>query len=177
MKKALLFILIMTAAFVQAQEKAGYLVAAFRKDYSRFSSDSALCSRYYSMVQSLKPDFSTADKTLLTGYKGAVTAIMAGHAKGQAQKMKLFSDGKSLLEQSIKKDTASTELRFLRFSLQTSCPKALGYYRQTGTDKRYIVQHLGGLKDEALRKRIAEYLLSGNYLDEQEKQKVKPALN
>jgi len=145
-------------------------VETLRSQYYKLDTDSAACAKLYAKLQK-----AGSDNNLINGYKGAVTAAMANHAKSREEKIKLFTAGKKLIEQSVKTDSANVELRFLRFTIQTNCPKALGYYKQLTPDKKYIIAHLQTLKNPALQSKISDYLLAGNHLDAEEKKQLKSA--
>ncbi len=143
-------------------------VETLRSRYYKLDTDSAACAKLYAKLQK-----AGADNNLINGYKGAVTAAMANHVNSREEKLKLFNTGKKLIEQSVKTDSANVELRFLRFTIQTNCPKALGYSKQIMPDKKYIIAHLPTLKNQAPQNKISDYLLAGNYLSDEEKKQLK----
>ncbi|MCW3101671.1 MAG: hypothetical protein JWO09_111 [Bacteroidetes bacterium] len=164
MRKLLFFLFILASASLQAQNIS---TEQLRKAYYKLNTDSATCAELYAKVSK-----TNSPDNLITGYKGAITASMASHVKSKQEKIKLFTNGKKLLEQAIAADSANVELRFLRFTIQTNCPKALGYYRQADTDKRYILSHLDSLKNTSLKNKISEYMLASATLSAEEKKKL-----
>ncbi|MCW3085194.1 MAG: hypothetical protein JWP12_2560 [Bacteroidetes bacterium] len=169
MKRNILFLFLMAGLFSNAQNIS---IETLRKDYYKLNTDSATCTKLYNKLSK-----NNSTDNLINGYKGAITASMANHVKNKEEKIKLFTAGKKLIEQSIKSDSANVELRFLRFTIQTNCPKALGYYKQIDPDKKYIISHFASLKNTDLRHKIAEYLLSTSYVNADEKKKIKSAAN
>jgi len=163
MKKIILFLFIFTSTFLLAQPS----LETLRNDYYKLNTDSAACAKLYKKVSA----FGVEDN-VFNGYKGAITASMANHVTAKAEKLKLFNSGKKLLEQSIKTDSSNVELRFLRLTIQTNCPKALGYYKQISSDKIYIVDHFNSVKSITIKKRMSEYLLASKLLTEEEKKKI-----
>jgi hypothetical protein len=142
-------------------------VETIRNEYYKLNTDSIACAKLYAKLSK-----QTSSDNLINGYKGAVSASMANHVKSPQEKIKLFSAGKQLIEQSIKTDSANVELRFLRLTIQTNCPKALGYYKQIKADRKYISDHFDSVKSATVKKRMSEYLLATKLLTEEEKKKI-----
>jgi hypothetical protein len=163
MKKLLFFLFISISSVVCSQPN----IEVLRKDYHKLNTDSAACATLYKKVNT-----SVSDDFLFNGYKGAITASMANHATSKAEKIKLFNNGKKLLEQSINADSSNIELRFLRLTIQANCPKALGYNKQITSDKKYIVTNFESIKPGSLKPKMAEYLLNSKLLTEEEKRKI-----
>ncbi|MDF2436189.1 MAG: hypothetical protein K0Q95_565 [Bacteroidota bacterium] len=160
MKKLLFFILVFTASFLQSQVS----LETLRKDYYRLNTDSSACASLYKKVS-----LAGVSDNLFMGYKGAITAAMANHVTSKAEKLKLFNSGKKLIEQSVNTDSSDVELRFLRFTIQTNCPKALGYNKQISSDKKFIVSNFDTVKPASLKSKMAEYLVGSKLLTEKEK--------
>jgi len=164
MRKLLLFLFILASASLDAQTISA---DQLRKSYYKLNTDSSACAELYAKISK-----TTSADNLINGYKGAISASMANHVTSKQEKIKLFTNGKKMLEQAIAADSANTELRFLRFTIQTNCPKALGYYRNIDADKRYILSHLDSLKNASLKNKISEYMLSSSTLSAEEKKKL-----
>ena len=164
MKKFLLLLLLFSFKISSSQNVS---LETLRKDYYKLNTDSSACAKLYEKLNKT----NTSDKLIL-GYKGAISTSMANHVKNKQEKIKLFNNGKSLLEKSITADSSDVELRFLRFTIQSNCPKALGYYRQVNSDKKYIIDHLGSVKNSSLKNKITDYLLNTVMLSQEEKQKI-----
>lgn len=143
-------------------------VDALRREYHRINTDSANCAKLYNKV--IK---ANNNDNLFLAYKGAITAVMAGHIKEKSEKLKLFNSGKKLLEQSIAADSSDIETRFLRFTVQTNSPKALGYNKQINADKNYILKNYPSLTNAAIKNMMLNFFSKTNYLTEAEKQKLK----
>jgi hypothetical protein len=164
MKKYLfiLFFLYSGIAFSQ-----GISLDALRREYPQVNTDSASCAKLYKkMIRSNNAD------AISTAYRGAITAAMANQVTNKQEKIKLFSIGKKLLEQSIALDSNNIETRFLRFTIQTNCPKALGYNKQISADKQFILKNYNGITSMALKKMITGFLLQSKLLTAIEKQKL-----
>ena len=141
---------------------------AIRKDYEKVRTDSSSCAKLYKRINQ-----GTITDNLLTGYKGAITASMANYSKNKQEKINLFKEGKQLLEKAIVKDSNNVELRFLRMTIQTNCPKALGYNKQITTDKNYILANFDTIKNVNTKNSIKAFLLASTYLTDAEKKKLK----
>lgn len=142
-------------------------IDALRKEYYKVSTDSVSCAKLYAKVQK---DQSTDN--LILGYKGAITAAMANHVKNKSEKLKLFNEGKKQIEASIIEDTKNAELRFLRFTIQSNCPKALGYSDQISKDKTIILGNIDAIQNTALRKKMKGFLLESKNLTAEEKKQI-----
>ncbi len=135
-----------------------------RQEYINVKTDSASCARLYTKITK-----ENSSNNIIICYKGAITASMADYSKNKTEKLKLFSEGKKLVEQCIAKDTSNVELRFLRFTVQTSCPKILGYNKQIEKDKKYILSVYKSITISRLRTMIFDYLYHSSYLTKTEK--------
>ena len=116
---------------------------------------------------------STANDVLSNAYKGAITAAMANHSKDKKEKLGLFNSGKKILEQSIFTDTSNIETRFLRFTIQTNCPKVLGYKKQINSDKAFILKNYSSVTNMAVKRMISSFSQQCSSLSETEKQILK----
>ena len=86
-------------------------------------------------------EISVSDETnssLISGYKGCATIIMAKYFSNPFTKMSHFKNGKNILEKAIGADENNIELRFLRFTVQTSTPAFLGYNHNLEMDKAAV---------------------------------------
>lgn len=91
------------------------------------------------------------------GYLGAYTMIMANHQFNPIKKLASFNDGKRLLEKAIQQAPNDVELRYVRYAIQISIPKFLGYKADIVQDKK-ILKEFKTTEDIALQKDIRELL-------------------
>jgi hypothetical protein len=161
MKKILLLLLLFIAqhSFSQSGD-----IDKWRKIYIQGPKDSLTCAKMYQLITKE----NSRNNTILC-YRGAITAEMAAYPANKAEKIKLFNAGKGLIEQSLAKDSSNVELHFIRFTIQTSCPKALGYNRQTDADKKKILNGYKSLGSAQLKQLISYFMLRSSYLSENEK--------
>ncbi|MCX6295046.1 MAG: hypothetical protein NTX97_03090 [Bacteroidetes bacterium] len=137
-----------------------------RREYQQVNKDSASCAKLYKkIIKSNSADLVTI------AYRGAITASMANYPKNKMDKLKIFNSGKKLIEQSIAADSSNIETRFLRFTIQSYCPKALGYSKQITSDKNFILKNYSAVSNIAVKKMIQSFFLQSKVLTEIEKQK------
>lgn len=105
----------------------------------------------------------------LLAYKGAAIALKSKKEKALKTKKKLFVEGVSLVELSIKNDPNSIETRFIRLGIQENTPKLLKYKGQIPEDKTFLLKHLKNVKSKQLRTDIKEYILQSKVFSDQEK--------
>lgn len=140
-----------------------------RSLYPKSTYDKVICEKLFAMLSVRESN----NNNILSGYQGAVAANWANHQKEPAQKIKFFNMGRKLLEKAIISEPDNLELRFLRFTIQTNCPKAVQYDKNIVDDKEYIIKHLEDINNSELKKRIANYLLSSKKFNDSEKEKIK----
>ncbi len=165
MKKVvfILFLFVSFTSFSQVMTPDG-----LRREYRQVKTDSVSCAKLYKKI--VKSNNADA---LTTAYRGAITAAMANYSKDKKEKIILFNTGKKILEQSIATDSSNIEIRFLRYTVQTSCPKALGYNKQLKSDKDFILKNYSSITSIAIKNMIKIFLLQYTTLTETEKQKLK----
>ena len=144
-----------------------------RSLYVKSTRDKEVCEELYKRLSTLKTD----DNYILSGYYGAVAANLANQVKEPAQKIKLFNQGRRLIEKAIQMDSLNLELHFLRFTIQSNCPRSLNYNRELEPDKTFIIKHLGQSRDVRLQKKIATFMASSKSISEEEKLKFKKFLD
>jgi len=103
-------------------------------------------------------DKYSSQSIVYNGYYGAGKMIMAKYYLNPYSKLSSFSEGKSILESSIEKDTANVELRYLRLTIQNNAPSFLGYKSKVDDDRNFLTSSLSKLKDEELKTIISKYL-------------------
>lgn len=148
-----------------------YGVKKLREQYYQAAKKSELAKDFYRKLDS----FNEAEGTLVLGYKGMASFMLAHHAKNPIAKLKYFNEGKNHLEKAIHLDPENLELRYLRFTVQTSAPEFLGYRKSIHADKKFILDSIYDRKstDKDLINRMVEYVLRTKYCTTKEKKKVK----
>jgi hypothetical protein len=142
-------------------------VDALRREYQQVHSDSALCAKLYSRVN------KTNNSDIITNaYRGAISISMANHSKEKKEKIKLFNTGKKILEESIASDSSNIELRFIRFTIQTNCPKVLRYNKEIVNDKNFILKNFSSITNGAIKKMIVSFFNQSNSVTDSEKKNL-----
>lgn len=106
----------------------------------------------------------------LKAYLGATETILAKHVWSPYEKLKLFNQGKAILENTLQTEPNNIEIRYLRLTIQTAAPVFLQYNTAIDTDKRFILSRLKSITDSDLKNRIIKFLLlRGNLTNEERK--------
>jgi len=155
-------ILFLTVFCVNAQSLDLNKVRALYKEAAH---DKTKVEELSSMLASVTEKSSSE----LLAYKGASIALQSKKAKAIKTKKKLFIEGSSLVELSIKNNPNNIETRFIRLGIQENTPKLLKYKGKIPNDKAYILKHLKNVKSKQLRTDIKDYILQSKVFSDQEK--------
>src|SRR5436190_6706863 len=79
--------------------------------------------------------------TTFSAYKACATMIMAKHCFNPFKKLSYFNEGKALLEKCISSQPENPEIRYLRFTVQSSAPRFLCYNKSLQEDKDFLQRH------------------------------------
>jgi hypothetical protein len=140
-------------------------IGEVRQLYERSVTDETSCQK---LVFLLEP-FNEMNHPLYAGYKAAATMIRAKHAINPLSKYSYFKKGRALLEKAIAKSIADTELRFLRFTIQTNLPGFLDYNNNISADKAFIIKTFPKLVDLELKQKILDFVKTSGYITIAEK--------
>lgn len=116
-------------------------------------------------------ELDKGNNAILGGYHGMAYMLKAKFAWNPYNKVAHFKKGKKLLESAISADKNNTELRFLRYCVQSNAPVFLGYSGQIAEDKALIISGYQQLKDEDLKKRIKDFMKDSSKCTAEEKNK------
>lgn len=130
--RILLLLMLLQSVQLLANDKYQF----YRKNLALASNDKALC---FSMMEEL---VKHKNDEKAKGYLGAYTMISANHVFSPIQKLKSFNKGKDALEKSIVQLPKDVELRYVRYAIQISIPKFLGYKNNIQTDKKWMMEQL-----------------------------------
>jgi hypothetical protein len=133
------------------QTYANDTFSVVRKNLALAPESKSVC---YDMLNRLEK-YKSDNKAL--GYLGAYTMIKANHQLNPFKKLTSFNEGKKLLEQAIKQTPNDLELRFIRYAIQISIPKFLGYNTHILDDKKILQENIT-TGNAALQKDIKELL-------------------
>jgi hypothetical protein len=99
-------------------------------------------------------------------FKGALLMKKAGLVKDPIEKMKLFKEGRILLEKEISNNAANVEFRFMRLMIQEHVPPITHYQKNIKEDAAFIGKHFDELP-VYLRKTILRYRQKSAALQQQ----------
>lgn len=120
--------------------------------------DKAIYSK--SLAENLK--LSLEKKSNLTplelGYLGATKMLLAKHYFNPFNKLEIFNQGRTDLDNALKKDKNNAELVFLRYSCAKNAPHFLNYYQNIDSDKAFLENAIISMTDNDLKSRIQVFL-------------------
>ena len=97
-------------------------------------------------------------------FEGALLMKKAGLLKGAFKKLKIFKQGRTLLEVALQHDSTNAEYRFLRLMIQENAPGILNYNDDLKTDSAMVQSAFKDMPDE-LQQIITEYSRSSKVLN------------
>ena len=116
----------------------------------------AMESNNKTLVDEQISELHSAPEDVKNAFLGAMIMRKAGIGGNPASKLKLFKQGRLLLEEAIAKDPKNAEYRFLRLIIQENAPGVLGYKNDVQKDSEFIRKSYNSLPDD-LQKTIADY--------------------
>jgi hypothetical protein len=125
-------------------------------DLDRAAFYKAMESESKTLVDEQISELNSAPADVKNAFLGAMIMRKAGIGGNPASKLKLFKQGRKLLEEAIAKDPENAEFRFLRLIIQENAPGALGYRNDQQKDSEFIRKSYNSLPEE-LQKTIADY--------------------
>lgn len=108
----------------------------YRESLALAPDDKELCNRMISQLEKKNNDSKSK------GYLGAFTMIKANHVFSPIQKLKSFHAGRDMLEEAISKLPKDVELRYVRYAIQISIPKFLGYSKNRTDDRKFMMENM-----------------------------------
>ena len=114
-----------------------------RTDFENASKSSNNVSILYNKLD----DYSGDNQTIIA-YKGASKIMKARYIKDKETKKQYFTDGATLINNSIKKDSKDVENRLIRLIVQENIPKFIKYNQNIQEDKTFIVENYSSASKE-----------------------------
>jgi hypothetical protein len=108
------------------------------------------------LVNAQITELETIQPPLKDAFLGAMLMKKAGLGGAPATKLKLFKQGRKMLESAIKQDPDNAEFRFLRLIVQENSPSVLGYHNDIKSDAEFIRKSYNSLSPD-LKEVIADY--------------------
>ena len=120
--------------------------------------DKAIDSK--SIAESLKQTLQQKSNltALELGYLGATKMLLAKHYFNPFNKLEIFNEGRTDLDNALKKDKNNAELVFLRYSCAKNAPHFLNYYQNLEKDKQFLDNAVISMTDSDLKNRIQLFL-------------------
>lgn len=120
--------------------------------------DKAIHSK--SIAESLKQTLQQKNNltALELGYLGATKMLLAKHYFNPFNKLEIFNEGRTDLDNALKNDKNNAELVFLRYSCAKNAPHFLNYYQNIATDKLFLENAVTSMTDSDLKNRITLFL-------------------
>lgn len=110
------------------------------------------------LISKSKNAYETTKKPIYQAFYAVGNFFMAKHVGNPISKYSYFNKGKKLLEDAVKKDPNSLEIRLMRLISQEKTPKFLGYNDDIKTDKEFIIENYKNSNDADLIIFIKKYL-------------------
>jgi hypothetical protein len=120
--------------------------------------DKAIYSK--NIAESLKQTLQQKSNltALELGYLGATKMLLAKHYFNPFNKLEIFNEGRTDLDNALKKDKNNAELVFLRYSCAKNAPHFLNYYQNLEKDKQFLENAVTSMTDSDLKNRIQLFL-------------------
>lgn len=120
--------------------------------------DKAIYSK--SIAENLKQTLQQKNNLtpLELGYLGATKMLLAKHYFNPFSKLEIFNEGRTDLENALKKDKNNAELVFLRYTCAKNAPHFLNYYQNLEKDKLFLENTVISMTDSDLKNRIQLFL-------------------
>ena len=125
-------------------------------DLNRAAYYKAMESESKTLVDAQISELNSAPEDVKNAFLGAMIMRKAGIGGNPTSKLKLFKQGRKLLEGAIAEDPENAEFRFLRLIIQEHAPGALGYRNDQQKDSEFIRKSYSSLPED-LQKTIADY--------------------
>ena len=142
----------------------------YRKMMERSVDDDIIADQFYNKCKSI----GESSPPIYLGYKAMSEFMLCNHVFSPMAKWSHFKKGRKILEEAILRSGEDTELRFLRFSVQSRVPAILNYSDNLYDDKLVLMEYLKKEpQDKDLYNRIKAYLLQTKYCNTVEKERIK----
>ncbi len=137
--------------------------------FNKSATNKVTCKKLLSVLNK----YNETNNSTLAAYKACATMMMANHVFNPFSKLSSFNQGKKLLEKCVADDDENTEIRYLRFTIQSNVPSFLGYNNSISNDKVFLLNAVECIKDLQLKQMVISFLKSSEYLSSIEKQNIK----
>ncbi|MBS1604866.1 MAG: hypothetical protein JST42_19530 [Bacteroidetes bacterium] len=146
----IIFAVVMAASFAGHSQDTRVM----RRLYLKAGSSEPACRELLAMTDAHSVD----NDAVRLGYRGAAAMMMARFVHNPISKLNWFNRGRDWLDMAIGMNVEAVELRYLRYCVQISCPRWLGYNKNAGADEKYLSGIVDSLVDRELIAMIREAL-------------------
>lgn len=147
--KKLVLLFLMFFGFMNAQSLVEF------RGYLQKGENSEEVSK--TLISKSKLAFETTKKPIYEAFWAVGNFFMAKHSGNPISKYSYFNKGKKLLEDAVKKEPNSLEIRMMRYISQEKTPRFLGYNENMKADKDFILKNYKNSDDENLVIFIKKY--------------------
>jgi hypothetical protein len=162
----LFFILMNISSLAAAQQNPSPLLVEARNELPKAFENEKECIGLCNKLSQVKNP-----EPLLKGYVGAASIARARHAS-LFDKRGYLKTGTEILEEAIKEKPNSTELLFLRLTIQINLPSFLGYNDNIDADKNFVLANYS-LAPPTLKTRISNFIKDSDSFTDEEKARIK----
>lgn len=144
--------------------------ASLRRHYEQAAADKAAGEKFYKLLA----DYKDRD-ALVLAYKATAEAIRARDAS-MFNKLTYVQDAARTFEQAVSIDPRNSEIRFLRFSVESNLPAFLGLSKHVDEDKAIVLEAAlaypkSGLDPEAFRA-VREFMVNRGHATPEQAQRL-----
>lgn len=140
------FLLFGHACFGQTVASLRGLLREAQKSASAAESLSSLSER----------GFAESKSPVLLAYFAVSQFMRAEHDPSPLAKLSYFRTGRALLDDSVRREPGSVEIRLLRYLSQKNSPKILGYTKNMREDRAFLLSHYPIETDRFLKELISK---------------------
>ncbi|MFM8568190.1 MAG: hypothetical protein ACKOB6_01070 [Candidatus Kapaibacterium sp.] len=138
----------------------------------------ALATQSMEQAEKMVEDFEnvTESEPLAYGYRAMAEFLVGHHSYNPVTKMRRFTSGREVLERAVQAAPEMTELRYLRFTIQSRLPGVLPYREHLQPDKEHLMRFLRERRkgeDEELTGNIRAALLASELCTPDEKTRLR----
>lgn len=120
-------------------------------------------------LESIMSDTCYVASNLTSAYKGLCHTMMADYVLLPTSKWQHFKTGQRLIEDAIKQDNKSIELRYIRLLVQLNAPKFLKYRKNINEDINLFIKHLPNISiNKVWKDKFLENLIRSKYISEEQ---------
>lgn len=113
-------------------------IADIRKTYTDAAKSEANAKSFAEKLSSVS---DTDSDKVLVAYKGCSLTLKSKFSGNLPDKISFMKEGAKLIDGAVASEPNNIEIRMIRFSVQESVPKIVGYKKNKAEDKAFILAH------------------------------------